>query len=204
MSSTGRGRDRNPHDFYRTPAWCTRLIMTHPHSPLLGSHPGDRWLDPCAGDGAIIKAVGSLDPSISFDAVEIREEAWASLRALPNIARFNMGVDYLTRPHSGDPYDACVMNPPYSMAEAFVRKARDEAEIVCALLRVAWLSSQGRRDWLALDPPDVFIMPNRPSFTGKGTDSADYAWMCWPSQIVGAGSIHWLPSLSPRERKQWS
>lgn len=27
--------------------------------------------------------------------------------------------------------------------------------------------------------PDIYVLPNRPSFSGKGTDSIEYAWFVW-------------------------
>jgi len=67
MSATGRGRERDEHDFYETPAWCVhRLLEAVPQLP------GGAWLEPCAGKGAIIRAVNEVrkDP-IHWTAVEI-------------------------------------------------------------------------------------------------------------------------------------
>ena len=50
-------------------------------------------------------------------------------------------------------------------------------------------------------PPDVFVLPDRPSFTGEGSDSADYAWFVWPSTIRAA-RFQVLKATPLAERKQ--
>jgi len=71
---------------------------------------------------------------------------------------------------------AVVTNPPYSLAEEFARGARvlcPRAELLF-LLRIAFLASAQRLAlWRDIGAPDVYVLPNRPSFTGNGTDSAD-------------------------------
>ena len=53
MSSTHRGAERRPADFYATPHWTVRRLLEA--LPL----PGGVWFEPCAGEGDIIKAVNA-------------------------------------------------------------------------------------------------------------------------------------------------
>lgn len=184
MSSTNRGATRSPLDFYRTPAWCVRALWaTCPH--LRGV---TEVYDPACGDGAILLALRDMDPvpglhlyGSDVDMDRACEAAVAGFRV--------KALDYLSTsagPMLGyvETRSAVVMNPPYSLAEQFVRRALDighRARPVAALLRIAFLASQGRADWLATDAPDVYVLPRRPDFTGGGGDSADYAWMVWPA-----------------------
>jgi hypothetical protein len=95
-----------------------------------------------------------------------------------------------------------IMNPPYSHAEAFVRKALDVREYelppfgqgrIFALLRLSFLEpTRTRRDLLVTHNPDVLILPRRPAFDGRGTDSITSAWFCWP----GRGRLVWLPEAA--------
>lgn len=40
--------------------------------------------------------------------------------------------------------------------------------------------------------PDVYVLPQRPSFTGKGTDSTSYAWFVWTSAEKTEGKLQIL------------
>ena len=89
-----------------------------------------------------------------------------------------------------------VMNPPYTLAEGFVRKALEWRQglpgypPVFALLRLSFIEpTQTRRDLLGGHRPDVYVLPRRPAFDGRGTDSITSAWFCWP----GRGQLVWLP-----------
>ena len=73
----------------------------------------------------------------------------------------------------------------------------EDVDLACAptvimLLRINFLGSQKRYDFWQQFPPDgLFILSKRPSFTGKGTDSIDYAWFVW-SDIKELQGIHWI------------
>lgn len=94
---------------------------------------------------------------------------------------------------------------PTSLAEEFVRHSRElypHADLVF-LLRIAFLASDGRQAlWRDLGTPDVYVLPNRPSFTGKGTDSADYAWFVWPKDAVRTDGGLWILKSTPVSERQ--
>ena len=63
---------------------------------------------------------------------------------------------------------------------------------VIMLLRINFLSSQKRYDFWQQFPPDgLFVLSKRPSFTGTGTDSQEYAWFVW-SDIKELQGIKWI------------
>lgn len=64
MSATGRSDVRRLDDFYATPAWCVRRLLEGVNPP------GGLWLEPCAGDGAIIRAVEEMRADVKWHAVE--------------------------------------------------------------------------------------------------------------------------------------
>ena len=73
-----------------------------------------------------------------------------------------------------------ITNPPFNHALEFIKKAIElEPEYVCMLLRLNFLGSQERSDYLREHMPDIYVIPNRPSFTGGKTDSIEYAWFVW-------------------------
>lgn len=99
-------------------------------------------------------------------------------------------------------------NPPYVLAEQFVRRARrwcPNAELMF-LLRLGFLVSKERAKFYAeMGTPDIYVLPNRPSFTGDGkTDGADYAWFHWKAgehNEIGRVYILGLTSKEGRVRR---
>lgn len=181
MSATNRGpRLGGADDFYETPAWCVhRFLEKYPK--FLG-----RCLDPCAGEGAIVKACYSFGkPGLEFDpgnwtCVEIRHT--------PTVGEYRLWADFLRLdrgdfPLVGTRIDTVISNPPYKLAEEFIRKSIElfpNASVIF-LLRLNFLASRSRlalyRD---IGVPDVYVLPNRPSFSDNGkTDATEYAWFVW-------------------------
>lgn len=180
MSATRLPRVRRA-DYYRTPAWCVRAIV-----PALDVHANGLAgvIDPCAGDGAILEACGDEweAPRVGL---ELDAERAAAARA--------KGLEVETRDALGpDPWPvgarSIVLNPPYSQAESFVRRALEEVGAggcVAALLRLAWLEGLKRVAFHREHPANVYVLPRRPSFTPPGTDATAYAWFVWSSRAPG-------------------
>jgi len=186
MSSTNRGGQRSEADFYPTPSWLIDRLLEA--CPL----PGGRWLEPCAGDGAIIRAVNARRSDVQWTAVELRD-------CVPEIRRAAVDVtgktdptsfkpitvhspqDFLTWDPAWAPFDCCLMNPPYSLAAEFIERVLHMATVVAAPLRLNFLGSEARAEWFehVVGVPDVYVSPNRPDFSGQGGDSCEYAWMVW-------------------------
>lgn len=168
MSVTGHNPVRRADDFYATPAWCTRAIVRR---LFIGSK--DDVLDPCSGDGAIMKVVREMCPNTSVRGIEIDPHRAELSGAEAGDA---LSIDW-RRPHW------VITNPPFSLAMEFVQRAHEQCISsggnVAMLLRLPWLASQKRAEWLRAHTPSVYVLPKRPSFTGKGTDATDYAWMVW-------------------------
>lgn len=188
MSSTNRGAERREHDFYATPEWCTRALFEH--LPMLQERP---VLDPCAGDGAILKVAqtyGVATHGIELRDVPMPEGAttwWAGRDAL-EVAPSTPRAQYWAGPLN------LVTNPPYSLAQEFIEAWRERVRFSAWLLRLNFLGSQKRAAWFRQRPPArVLILPRRPSFTGGATDSCEYAWMVWDSTHYGQPtSLEWL------------
>lgn len=183
MSATNRSKSGGDGvDFFETPAWCVDLLLER--VPL----PDGEWLEPSAGNGAIIRAVRRLRPGQVFGAVESDPRRWKGLRAL-DVALRPLDFLVLMPPQRGR-WDLCIGNPPYTQAEAFVRKGLTLAREVVYLLRLGFLAGQKRAAlYREHGTPDVYVLPRRPSFTGRGTDSADYAWMRWTADRSQEGRV---------------
>ncbi len=180
MSSTGRGkRLGGTEDFYETPAWCVQRLLARFEPP---GERGGPWLEPAAGNGAIIKAVNERY-GVSWQAIELRKECRSALYEIVPERTFVTVGDFLTMEKFAYYPDIVITNPPYNLAEDFIRRSAKlfPTSMQIFLLRLNFLASQKRQPWLSAWVPDVYVLPRRPAFKNGRTDSCEYAWFVWPS-----------------------
>lgn len=159
--------ERRPLDAYYTPDDLAHF--------LVGLLPLDAGpiVEPSVGGGAFVRAIRAHAhlPTyvIGFD---VDEDA-------AGLALCNAGVamDYLD--WLGD-VEWTVGNPPYRHAEAHARHALTTSRNVAFLLRLGFLESAKRYPfWQEHPARKVWVLAERPSFTGGGTDSAAYGFFWW-------------------------
>jgi hypothetical protein len=179
MSSAGRskkagtGHQRHLSDYYATPSHVTRAILRR----LCIDVP--RILEPSAGDGAIVREL--LAAGVPADRVRAIEIDPGRAAQVPCVTQCE---DFLKcRPwrREDEPW-LVIGNPPFSLAQEFVEHSLAivaPGGTVAMLLRLAFLESQKRASFHREHPADLYVLPRRPSFTGKGTDSAAVAWFLW-------------------------
>jgi hypothetical protein len=142
--------------------------------------PGGEWLEPAAGDGAIVRAVQRKD--VKWSLCELRQRERPALQRAAPHAKIVIG-DFMraarTGALAGKHYSVAITNPPFSMAQEFIDACLLCSETVVMLLRLNYLASRRRWQFMSTHTPDVYVLPNRPSFTGGGTDSIEYAWFAW-------------------------
>ncbi len=172
MSSTNRGSKRKENDYYQTPKEAFDPII--PYLPKTQPI----W-EPAAGDGRLIqwmrdsgRDAWGVDLTHNFvavdDKVTIRDER---------------GKDFLTE---NGMWRCIVTNPPFSLAQEFCDHAITHADEVFMLLRLNYLGAQKRKDWWKAHEPDaIFVLSNRPDFTGEGGDSCEYGWFYWGFRYKG-------------------
>lgn len=201
MSATGRSDVRVPSDVYPTPAWVVHRLLEA--APL----PGKRWLEPCAGDGAIIKAVSDFDAKsgnpidgLDWTSVELRgmRESGMPVGLSNHCVRDFLGYAAEAAALKVK-FDVILTNPPYSLAEEFIKASIPLADTVAMLLRLNFLGSESRATFLREYAPDVYVLPNRPSFVNGKTDSCEYAWMMWHGRKT-TGTMQILASTPKSER----
>lgn len=192
MSQKASGFDRIPGDRYFTPAWVTEALLT------VERFPGP-ILDPCAGDGGILDALGTVD----CHGADIES---------PSVPRADIVIrDFF----ANDPIPAfasIITNPPYgsrgTLAVAFIRRSLQLTKPVfgkvAMLLRVDFDSAKNRRE----------IFGDHPAFAGKYTltqrirwvnlpqsDSGptdNHAWFVWDWRRADAGRVYgYLPRKAP-------
>ena len=175
-------RKRAKGDFYETPAWCVDAII--PHLPF---DTATFVVDAGAGNGAISAAISSRFKSLEVLGVEKNPELVEQARARGLYAAEFVEGDFEKWSPNAAP-EIVIMNPPFSRALEFVQRGLHVVKrggIVCALLRLSFLASKSRREFLKKHRPDVYVLTKRPSFTGGGTDATDYAWFQWHVNTTG-------------------
>lgn len=194
MSATGRSDVRREQDCYVTPNWCVRRFLEVYHPP------GGVWLDPCAARGELLSVVKEMRPEVCVLGIEIRPEC------LPDLLKVTNGrascMDFLTLNTSHHHADAVLTNFPFSLAEAFLTACLQIAPIVITLQRINWIRGNGRHALMARLRPGLFILPDRPSFDGRGTDSTEYGFFCFGDPAV-AGTWTMLAETPLEERSAW-
>lgn len=183
MSATRNPKRASGLDAYYTPPEVAfRLI------DLLSIRPGDWLLEPSAGGGAFVQAARAAGANVT--AVDLDPGACGLMLA----DEYAVG-DFLTWQPKRT-YRWIAGNPPFSGAEAHVRRALAMKPIsgVAFLLRLAFLETVEREAfWREHPPSDVWVFCRRPSFTGNNrTDSAAYAWFIWRTGTRPEPRIRWL------------
>lgn len=189
MSATGRKKhntketqvERDPFDYYPTPNWCVQRFLEKAAHRL----PVGDWIEPAAGDGAIIRSVNQFGnglEKVRWTAIDVQEKFEEPLQVLTNAVWVG---NYTKYTHPQPRAKVCITNPPYKLAEAMVKHAQTHADVVVMLLRINFLASEARRDWMNKNTPDIYVLPNRPSFRGKGSDATEYAWFVWDDKSSG-------------------
>lgn len=208
MSSTRRGSTRAASDNYPTPSWALHrfLDVFVPMFPDVLS--SGRWLEPGAGEGNLIHAAkewfqGCSEEEPVWDACEVRPECLPFLMEL-GVKSVSIGDYFQLGPPTHEAYDLIITNPPFSLAMEFIRRSlRARTRYVAMLQRLNFIGTAARHEFMSEYPPDLYILPNRPSFKATGeTDSIEYAWYVWDTQHLGKEGEYVLLDLTPHaERK---
>src|SRR5690349_7786002 len=149
MSATGRGGERVDSDYYPTTAWCTRRIL----DTLSPEIPDNlRWLEPCAGDGAITR----LLPTPWVDAGDIRD---LNKPPLCTVTGWKPGRSF---DQWEERFDVVITNPPFSLAPELIAHFMPRCDWLILLLRSSFKLSKWRDNM-----PDEYRLPQRPEFVAS-------------------------------------
>ena len=191
-------------EHFETPRWAADEILKH---EILSGF----VLDPCVGSGVLADAASRAGYGLILG-TDIHDWGW---RPPIDAAKF-MQADFLTDERippvfiGGLPVTV-FMNPPFSKAEEFVRRAlaMGARKVVC-FQRFSWWESQSRRAfWDEFPPNRVFICGDRADCwrfdlkknekgrrldpkTGKelsGTSTA-HAWFVWEKGQIPGTLLH--------------
>jgi hypothetical protein len=168
------------NDIYETPEVATlALLAVEPLPPTI--------LEPACGRGAISKVLRSAGHTIIEN----------------DIVDYGLGQDSVQdflnfKPAQAGVIDAIVTNPPYRLAQDFVRHALTLSPRVFMLLRLTFFESERRKDVLdgaGLIRVHVFRnrlpMMHRDGWTGnRVSNPTAYAWYVWQRGYRGKPEIN--------------
>jgi hypothetical protein len=175
MSATNRGMKRIDSDFYATPEATISNFLIKYNSDMNEK----KILEPSAGNGNFIKVIKNMYPNSIITANEIREEENKNLKLYSDNVTH---LDFLKFDKTED-YDFIIGNPPYSLAIEFIQKCLEISTtntVTILLLRTAFLESKKRYGFWQKHPVNhLYVLSQRPSFMGKGTDATSYSFFVW-------------------------
>ncbi len=175
MSSTARGYERHKSDYYVTPIPEIESFL-QAYEARIGRLEGP-ILDPCAG--------GDANNPMSYPEALKRQGyghvETADLRP-ESLAEFT--EDFLLETSRQGINRTIITNPPFNLAFEMLQKAfqcLQPGGRVIFLLRLNFLGSEKRKQWLQANPPEaIFVHSKRMSFTSDGkADSIEYAHFVW-------------------------
>jgi hypothetical protein len=170
--------NRERDDFYPTPPAATRALLAA-EPPFLGTV----W-EPACGDGAMARVLAEQGPVLATDLVD-RGYGRPGIDFL---------LDWQTRA------DHVVTNPPFKLAEPFIRHALARVPgRVAMFLRLAFLEGQARRRLFTETPiARVWVFSSRVALGRGGEDVRSggmiaFAWFVWDPAHAGPPQLGWLP-----------
>jgi hypothetical protein len=186
---------RKKNDNYPTPLALARVgwAVAQRHVAAAGLR-RLRVCEPGCGDVQPFLVAAASDPRVvSLEGSDLRDVAPAAPDPRLSV---RSGVDWTAEDVAGGPWDVIITNPPYSVAEAFARRALGRlgpGGVLVLLVRLSFLGSTGRRPfWAEFPLSELCVIRPRPSFTGDGgSDTSEYAWAVWSLSAGQAPTITW-------------
>jgi hypothetical protein len=117
--------------------------------------------------------------------------------------------DFVEKPYQSNSFDWVITNPPFRLAEDFVRLALPMARKGVAILaRTVFIESVGRYEGIFREaPPTMFaqFVERVPMVRGrldiKATTATGYAWLVWEKGNLDAPRLTWVPPCRKRLEK---
>ena len=180
---------RSPYDFYPTPKETIMSLINTLNKYDINI--GKKVLEPCAGDGALIRPIWQYCGQPDIQAYDIDESHMPQLAMLANdgdILCYGTRDILTLTPKEVTYFNTIITNPPFSNTQEILEhllEIRANAPLntkpkIIILQRLGFLGSQKRHNFWNKYPPDaVWAVSKRPSFTGQGTDAHEYGWFIW-------------------------
>lgn len=172
-------------DFFPTPPWATRALCTY----VIGQTAMNVAWDPACGDGAMARPLAEYFAHVH--ASDIHDYNWG--HAIHN---------FLGDTDGWCPCDWIITNPPFRLAEEFVRRAltRTPKKGVALFTRTVFAESVGRFERLFRDRAPAFIaqftervVVHKGRLSADGSTATAYCWMVWTSNPSPVTEFCWIP-----------
>lgn len=183
---------REPHDsldFFPTPAWGTRALLTY-----LVDATGRRVWEPACGDGHMTRPLWEVAADVL--ASDVHDYGWGH-------AVHDFLMPFM--PEGAGPIDLIVTNPPFELAEQFVARALQVAPEVAMLTRTSFVESMGRYRALFRDTRPAVIgqfVERLPMVKGRvavdAVTATSYCWMVWRRGQHATTTFDWIPPCRAR------
>ena len=172
VAMTGAGKnERHEHDFYPTePAATVALLENHPYF----SKPEAMSAmihEPACGDGAISKVL--VERNLGVYSTDLIDRGYGL-----------SGIDFLI---NGTDHPVIITNPPFYLAEEFIRKALEcGCDHVFMLLKSTFFHAR-KRQGLFEDTCLRSVLPLtfRLDWTGQGQPTMECSWYHWHKGYMG-------------------
>jgi hypothetical protein len=190
-----RTEPKDSPDDFPTPPWATRGLLEHivDDTAALAKL---TCLEPACGAGHMAKVLKEYFKTVqSSDAFSYE---YGDVR------------DFVKQPYAANTFDWVITNPPFRLAEAFVRLALPVARKGVAILaRTVFLESVGRYQGIFREfPPTKFaqFVERVPMVRGrldiKASTATGYAWLVWEKQTGDLPRLMWVPPCRKKLERQ--
>lgn len=195
-----RGLDDDALDDFPTPPWATRAFI----EKVIPINEGETCVEPAAGRGYMSEVLKEKFARVdSFDIGEYNGYCPALEGGFLENDRFS----------SEGEWDWCITNPPFKLAEEFIRKGLHVARRGVAMLcRTVIIEGGGRFERLYnVTPPSLIaqyverVPMVEAQFDPKASTATGYCWIVWdkecPAPVIGEYNnsllqvpLCWIPS----------
>ena len=177
-------------DDFPTPPWATRALCER----IIVGGMWSSCREPAANRGHMVKPL--LEYFSTVDASDIHDYG----------AGFPVR-DYLFGPC--EPVDWTITNPPFRLAEQFIKKALTESRCgIAVIVRSAFLESVGRYEHLfAVRPPSHVlqfterVVMRKGKLSAKGSTATAYCWLVWKRGVTGT-TFDWIAPCRKRLERE--
>jgi hypothetical protein len=182
-----RRKTQDNLDFYPTPPWATRALFRY----ILGDYTYLNYsaFEPACGNGHISEVLKTQFRQVQSLDIECRDY-------------FDARVGDYFQTTVEPPYnDWIITNPPFSLANRFILKAINEAQIGVAMFcRLSLLEGANRYKTIFVETPPTIVAPFvervtliKNKVTKKRCSTTAYAWFVWYIHNMESTKIVWIP-----------
>lgn len=190
-STAVMARRKEPHDsldYFPTPPWATRALLTH-----CVTVEGQSVWEPACGDGHMVRALS--ESAAGVIASDINDYGWGHI-----VHDFLMPF----LPAGAGHVEWVITNPPFRLAEQFVHRSLAVAPQCAMLVRSAFAESIQRYEDLFKGRPPRLVaqfVERVPMVKGKLDEEASsataYCWMVWDRTSTNT-KFSWIPPCRNR------